>query len=81
MGEARVSVVAFADYPAAWGAGLRSPGINYTPVSLEAEHFNEVAHRAPVIVDDMISTGGTVERLVRAKRRAEGEPLIPGVTE
>lgn len=42
---ARVSVVAFADYPAEWRAGLRSPGMNYTPVSLEPEHFKEVARQ------------------------------------
>ncbi len=42
---AKVSVVAFADYPAEWRAGPRSPGMNYTPVSLEPERFREVARQ------------------------------------
>jgi poly-gamma-glutamate capsule biosynthesis protein CapA/YwtB (metallophosphatase superfamily) len=39
----RVGVVAFADHPAAWAAGPTAPGINYTPVSLTAEHFGAIA--------------------------------------
>lgn len=35
----RISVVAFADYPAAWAATPTEPGINYTPVSLAPEDF------------------------------------------
>lgn len=38
----RVAVVAWADYPAEWAAGPQAPGINYTPVSLAPEHFDEV---------------------------------------
>ncbi len=38
----RVAVVAFADYPAEWAATAGTPGINYTPVSLAHEHFDEV---------------------------------------
>jgi poly-gamma-glutamate synthesis protein (capsule biosynthesis protein) len=33
----RVAVVAFADYPASWAASAESPGLNYTPVSVEPE--------------------------------------------
>jgi poly-gamma-glutamate capsule biosynthesis protein CapA/YwtB (metallophosphatase superfamily) len=39
----RIGVVAFADHPAVWAAGPTSPGINYTPVSLAADHFGAVA--------------------------------------
>jgi poly-gamma-glutamate synthesis protein (capsule biosynthesis protein) len=39
----RVSVVAWADYPAEWAATPTAPGINYVPVSLKPEHFKEVA--------------------------------------
>ena len=42
-GDARVAVVACADYPAEWAAAPASPGIHYVPVSLDPEHFNEVA--------------------------------------
>ncbi len=38
----RVAVLAFADYPAEWAAAAAAPGINYTPVSLAHEHFDEV---------------------------------------
>lgn len=38
----RISVVAFADYPPAWAATATSPGINYTPVSLDPKHFSVV---------------------------------------
>lgn len=38
----RVSVVAFADYPLAWAATPDSPGINYTPVSVQPEDFQAV---------------------------------------
>lgn len=41
----RLSVVAFADYPAEWRAGPTSPGLNYTPVSLQSEDFAEVARQ------------------------------------
>ena len=41
----RISVVAFADYPVAWRAGEASPGINYAPVSLEPEPFDNVARQ------------------------------------
>jgi poly-gamma-glutamate synthesis protein (capsule biosynthesis protein) len=41
--EWRIGVVAFADHPAAWAAGPTAPGINYTPVSLAAEHFGAIA--------------------------------------
>ena len=37
--EWRIGIVAFADHPAVWAAGPTSPGINYTPVSLAADHF------------------------------------------
>jgi poly-gamma-glutamate capsule biosynthesis protein CapA/YwtB (metallophosphatase superfamily) len=39
---ARVSVVAFADHPPAWAATPTSPGINYTPVSVDADSFADV---------------------------------------
>ena len=42
---ARVSVVACADHPAEWRADPVTAGINYTPVSLEAEHLGEVARQ------------------------------------
>ena len=42
---ARVSVLAFADYPAEWRATATSPGMNYTPVSLDPEDFTEVARQ------------------------------------
>jgi poly-gamma-glutamate synthesis protein (capsule biosynthesis protein) len=38
----RVAVLAWADYPAEWAATATSPGINYTPVALAPEHFDEV---------------------------------------
>ncbi len=38
----RVAVVALADYPAEWAATASAPGINYTPVSLQPEHFDQV---------------------------------------
>jgi poly-gamma-glutamate capsule biosynthesis protein CapA/YwtB (metallophosphatase superfamily) len=44
----RVGVVAFADHPAAWAAGPTAPGINYTPVSLAAEHFGALAQALTV---------------------------------
>lgn len=43
--DRRVRVVAFADYPAEWQAGPRSPGMNYTPVSLAPQEFGEVARQ------------------------------------
>lgn len=39
----RVSVVAWADYPAEWAATPASAGINYAPVSLEPEYLREIA--------------------------------------
>jgi poly-gamma-glutamate capsule biosynthesis protein CapA/YwtB (metallophosphatase superfamily) len=39
---ARVAVVAFADYPVEWTATATAPGINYTPVSLAPEYFDEL---------------------------------------
>jgi poly-gamma-glutamate synthesis protein (capsule biosynthesis protein) len=42
---ARVSIVAFADYPGEWRATATSPGMNYTPVSLDRESFTEVARQ------------------------------------
>jgi len=36
---ATVTVVAFADYPFGWAASASSPGVNYTPISLQAEDF------------------------------------------
>jgi poly-gamma-glutamate synthesis protein (capsule biosynthesis protein) len=39
---ARVAVVAFADYPQEWAATPTTAGINYTPVSLEPEYFDEL---------------------------------------
>jgi poly-gamma-glutamate capsule biosynthesis protein CapA/YwtB (metallophosphatase superfamily) len=38
----RISIVAFADYPAAWAATPTTPGINYTPVSTDPEDFEPV---------------------------------------
>ncbi|MBM3957295.1 MAG: CapA family protein [Gemmatimonadetes bacterium] len=38
----RVGVVSWADYPVEWAAGEDSPGINFTPVSVEAEDFAAV---------------------------------------
>jgi poly-gamma-glutamate capsule biosynthesis protein CapA/YwtB (metallophosphatase superfamily) len=42
VGATRVAVVAFADYPAEWAATPSAPGINYTPISLAREYFDEV---------------------------------------
>ncbi len=47
-GAWRIGVVAFADHPAAWAARSTSPGINYTPVSLTADHFGAVEHALTV---------------------------------
>jgi poly-gamma-glutamate capsule biosynthesis protein CapA/YwtB (metallophosphatase superfamily) len=41
-GAWRIGVVAFADHPTAWAAGLTAPGINYTPVSLDSDHFQSI---------------------------------------
>jgi poly-gamma-glutamate synthesis protein (capsule biosynthesis protein) len=41
--SSRVGAVAFADYSAAWAAGPTAPGINFTPVSLAADHFGAMA--------------------------------------
>jgi poly-gamma-glutamate synthesis protein (capsule biosynthesis protein) len=38
----RIAVVAGADYPAEWAATATAPGINYIPISLAPEHFDEV---------------------------------------
>jgi poly-gamma-glutamate capsule biosynthesis protein CapA/YwtB (metallophosphatase superfamily) len=38
----RIGIVAFADYPLAWAATATTPGINYTPVSVDPEDFAEV---------------------------------------
>jgi poly-gamma-glutamate capsule biosynthesis protein CapA/YwtB (metallophosphatase superfamily) len=38
----RISVVAFADHPSAWAATESSPGINYTPISVDPRHFAAV---------------------------------------
>ncbi len=45
VGGTRVRVVAFADYPVEWRAGPTTPGINYTPVTLGAQQFGEVARQ------------------------------------
>lgn len=42
-GGLRIAVLAFADHPLAWAATPESPGINYTPVSLDEEDFAPVA--------------------------------------
>lgn len=42
VGELRVGIVAFADYPAVWAAGPESPGISYAPVSLACEDFGPI---------------------------------------
>jgi poly-gamma-glutamate synthesis protein (capsule biosynthesis protein) len=39
VGEIRIGVVAWADYPAEWAASAGAPGINYTPVSLAPNHI------------------------------------------
>jgi poly-gamma-glutamate synthesis protein (capsule biosynthesis protein) len=39
----RIAVLAFADHPLAWAATPHSPGINYTPVSLDDDDFAPVA--------------------------------------
>jgi poly-gamma-glutamate synthesis protein (capsule biosynthesis protein) len=39
----RVAVVSFADYPGAWSAAETTPGINYTPVSLDASVLRSIA--------------------------------------
>ena len=39
----RLTVVAWADYPADWSATPSAPGVNYTPVSLAPEYFGEIA--------------------------------------
>jgi len=38
----RVGVVAFADYPQEWAATPTTPGINYTPISLDPQDFAKV---------------------------------------
>lgn len=38
----RVGVVSFADYPLAWAATPTTPGINYTPISLDPQNFARV---------------------------------------
>jgi poly-gamma-glutamate synthesis protein (capsule biosynthesis protein) len=38
----RVSVISFADYPKEWAAMDSSPGINYTPVSVDPADFRKV---------------------------------------
>lgn len=35
----RIAVVAFADYPSSWAATADAPGLNFTPVSVDAEPF------------------------------------------
>lgn len=45
LGGTRVSVVAFADYPAEWRAAATTPGMNYTPVTLDPRVFAEVARQ------------------------------------
>jgi poly-gamma-glutamate capsule biosynthesis protein CapA/YwtB (metallophosphatase superfamily) len=42
VGDTRIAVVAFADYPAEWAATPTAPGINYTPITRAREHFDEV---------------------------------------
>jgi poly-gamma-glutamate capsule biosynthesis protein CapA/YwtB (metallophosphatase superfamily) len=44
VGDTRISVVAFADYPAVWAATPTTPGINYTPVSLAPQDFAAIEH-------------------------------------
>lgn len=41
-GGLRVAVVAFADHPEEWAATERSPGLNYTPITLEPRLFAKV---------------------------------------
>jgi poly-gamma-glutamate synthesis protein (capsule biosynthesis protein) len=38
----RIGILGCADYPREWTAGEDAPGINYTPVALEAERFERV---------------------------------------
>ena len=38
----RVALLAWADYPAEWAATPHDAGLNYTPVSVAPEHFDEV---------------------------------------
>lgn len=38
----RISVIACADHPLSWAATPSSPGINYFPISLAAEHFSTI---------------------------------------
>lgn len=45
----RIAVLAFADHPLAWAATPQSPGINYTPVSLDAEDFAPVAQAVAAV--------------------------------
>jgi poly-gamma-glutamate capsule biosynthesis protein CapA/YwtB (metallophosphatase superfamily) len=42
VGDTRVAVVAWADYPAEWAATPTTPGINYTPITLAPEYFDEI---------------------------------------
>lgn len=41
-GDTRVAIVAFADYPAEWAATPTTPGINYSPISLAHDSFDEI---------------------------------------
>lgn len=42
VGDTRVAVVAWADYPAEWAATPGTAGINYTPITLAREYFDEI---------------------------------------
>jgi poly-gamma-glutamate capsule biosynthesis protein CapA/YwtB (metallophosphatase superfamily) len=42
LGDTRVAVLAWADYPVEWAATPTAPGINYTPITLAREYFDEI---------------------------------------
>jgi poly-gamma-glutamate synthesis protein (capsule biosynthesis protein) len=42
VGDWRVGIVAFADYPESWAAGEAAPGINYAPVSLAKKNVSAI---------------------------------------
>lgn len=43
LGDQRIAIVAFADYPRAWAATATAPGLNYTTVSVDDTTFERVA--------------------------------------
>jgi poly-gamma-glutamate synthesis protein (capsule biosynthesis protein) len=49
VGDWRIGIVSFADYPPAWAAGPSSPGINYSPVSLAPDDFANIGQSLALV--------------------------------